>query len=53
MKNVKEVAKILNVHFRTIHLWIKQGKIKATQVGRKYLIEQTEIEHIKSSGLRK
>ena len=49
---VKEVAKILNVHFRTVHLWIKQRKIKAVQIGRKYLISEEEVEYIKTNGLR-
>ena len=52
MKTVKEVAEIFNVYFRTVHLWIKQGKMKATQVGRKYLISDSEIEYIKQNGLR-
>ena len=53
MKTVKEVAELLNVYYRTIHLWIKQGKIKAKQVGRKYLITQEEIDYILENGLRK
>ena len=52
MKTVKEVAEIFNVHFRTVHLWIKDGKIKAMQVGRKYLVEDSEIEYVKKNGLR-
>lgn len=52
MKTVKEVAEIFNVYFRTVHLWIKQGKIKATQVGRKYLISEEEIDFVKKNGLR-
>lgn len=52
MKTVKEVADIFNVYFRTVHLWIKEKKIKATQVGRKYLISDSEIEYIKQNGLR-
>jgi excisionase family DNA binding protein len=52
MKTAKEVAEIFNVYHRTVHLWIKQGKMRATKVGKKYQISQEEIDYIKKNGLR-
>ncbi|MCP3685679.1 MAG: helix-turn-helix domain-containing protein, partial [bacterium] len=33
-KPLKEVATFLNVHFNTLHRWIKAGKIECVRYGR-------------------
>lgn len=53
MLSTKQVSKILGVHEKTIYLWIKQGKIIATQLGRNYKVQESEVEYIKVNGLRK
>lgn len=50
-KQVEEVAKIFNVHFRTVYLWIRQNKIKAIRVGKRYYVPNEEIERIRTQGL--
>ena len=51
MKTVKEVANILKVHFRTIYVWIKQGKIKTVKIGKSHYISEAEVEKILKNGL--
>lgn len=51
MKTVQEVADFFNVYFRTVYNWIRQGKIKAIRVGRKYMISDEEFERIKNNGI--
>jgi len=36
--DIPEVVKMLNMHKKTIYIWIRQGKLKAHKLGRKYLI---------------
>ena len=43
-KTVKETAVILKVHRNTIINWILNGTLKATKIGRKYLISMEEIQ---------
>lgn len=53
MLSTKQVSEILGVHEKTIYLWIKQGKIIATRLGRNYKVQESEVEYIKVNGLRK
>lgn len=53
MLSTKQVSKILGVHEKTIYLWIKQGKIIATRLGKNYKVQESEVEYIKVNGLRK
>jgi len=43
-KTTNETAEMLHVHRQTVMRWIKEGKIKAYKIGRKYLISVEEIE---------
>ena len=52
MLETKAVAKELGVHPKTIWMWIKQGRIKATRIGRNYKVSEEELAHIKENGLR-
>ena len=42
-KTTNETAVLLHVHRQTIMRWIKDGTLKATKIGRKYLISEEEI----------
>ncbi len=49
----KQVAEIMGVHFRTIHQWIKQGKMDADQpFGKRgrYHVPETAIPAFKRKG---
>lgn len=41
---IDEVAEMLKVVYMTVYRWIKQGKLKAFRVGKKYMIKQSDIE---------
>jgi len=43
-KTTNETAKLLHVHRQTVMRWIKDGKLKASKIGRKYLVSVEEIE---------
>lgn len=44
---VEQVANDLGFKTRTIHKWIKEGKINALKVGREYRINEQEYEKFK------
>lgn len=52
MKTAYEVAKEFNVHFRTVYTWVKDGKIKAVKIGKKFWFTAEEVDYIKKNGLR-
>lgn len=52
MLSTKKASEQIGVHEKTVFLWIKQGKIIATKIGRNYKIDEKEIEYIKVNGLR-
>jgi excisionase family DNA binding protein len=41
-----EVAKRLYMDPYTIRKYVRQGKLKATKIGKQYLIEESEVERI-------
>ncbi len=41
---LQEVADILGVHYQTIRNLIKNGKIKATRIGRNYMITEQNLQ---------
>jgi len=41
---IEEVAEMLKVVYMTVYRWIKQGKLKAFRVGKKYMIKKSDIE---------
>ena len=50
MLNAHDVAKISDMSYRGVLLLIKQGRIKAVKVGKKWLVSEEEIERIKREG---
>ena len=52
MKTIKEIAEYFKVHFRTVYVWIKEGKIKAVKVSQKLYISNEEFERMKNEGIR-
>lgn len=50
-KQVEEVANIFSVHYRTVLLWIKQKRLKAIRIGKRYYISDDEIQRIKCNGI--
>lgn len=51
MKKIEEVADMFGVHIRTVYSWIKKGRLRAKHIGRRWYIEESEIQHIRESGL--
>ena len=51
-KTVKEVAQELQLSERYIHLLIKQGKIASVKYGRTRRIPESELERIKTEGIK-
>ena len=41
---LQKVADILGVHYQTIRNLIKNGKIKATRIGRNYMITEQNLQ---------
>ena len=40
---VDEAARLLRVRPRTVRTWIKMGKIKASRIGKSYLIDDRDL----------
>lgn len=47
MYSLKEVAKILSVHYNTVYRYVQQGTIKAVLVGGVWRVPEEEIQKIK------
>lgn len=45
-----EVAALLGLHVRTIRRFIREGRLKATRIGRQYRIAQTDLSKLVGSG---
>ncbi len=41
--DLNEVCEILNMNIQTIRIYIKEGKLKASKVGRKYVITEEDF----------
>lgn len=44
---VDEVSKIIQIHPMTIRLWLREGRIKGTRLGRVWRISEEQLEEIK------
>lgn len=44
---VKEASELLGVSDRAIQYWCKNGKIRATRIGKKWLIPESELEKMR------
>jgi excisionase family DNA binding protein len=47
---VKQVCELLHISRLTLYRWVKQDKLKATKVGQKLLIEQSDIQTLLEKG---
>lgn len=48
--NLNEVVKLLGLNIQTIRIYIKEGKLKASKIGRKYVVTDEAIkEFIKAN----
>lgn len=41
---IKEVSELFKVAYLTVYRWIKQGKLNAFRVGKKYMIKKSDID---------
>jgi len=51
--SLKEVADGLGISYQTAKAWAASGKIKATQIGRAYRIEESELQRLIKGGATK
>lgn len=47
----KQVSEFFHVKEYTVRKWIRQEKIKATKVGRRWLITEEEVERVIKEGI--
>lgn len=47
MYTLKEVAKMLNVHYNTVYRYVQQGTIKAVLVGGVWRVTEEELQRIR------
>lgn len=52
MYTLAEVADELRASYRAVYNYVIDDRIKATKIGTKYLISETELNYIKQHGLR-
>jgi putative molybdopterin biosynthesis protein len=50
---VNQVCEILHISKLTLYRWVKRGKLKASKVGQKLLIEQAEVQKLLEEGKTK
>jgi len=50
MYEIKDVAKELHLSYRGVLNMIKQGRITAVKIGKRYLVSEQELERIKKVG---
>lgn len=53
LKTIKQAAEFLGLSTRTIHTYIKDGRIKAVRVGTGWRISTDELERIEKYGTEK
>jgi excisionase family DNA binding protein len=42
--SIYEVAELLGLHVKTVRLYVRDGKLKATRIGKQYRIAQEDLE---------
>lgn len=48
--NLEEVSELYPVKVRTLRAWIYSGKLRASKVGRRWMIGKVEMERIVEAG---
>jgi excisionase family DNA binding protein len=46
MLTIKEVCEMLRISKFTAYRWIKSGRLKASQIGKKYLFKEEDIKDL-------
>lgn len=49
--SLQEIADIIGVHRRSVYNWKKDGKIKATKIGKEYRVTAAELNRILKEGV--
>lgn len=49
--NLKEVVKLLGLNIQTVRIYIKEGKLKASKIGNKYMITDEAIKEFLDANL--
>jgi len=49
---IPDVVKTLEITTNSIRRWIREGKLKASKVGRKYIIPVEEVQRVLSEGTK-
>lgn len=49
--NLDEVVKLLGLNIQTVRIYIKEGKLKASKVGRKYMVTDEAIKEFLEANL--
>lgn len=44
LKSVKQAAELLGISYWTVRSYIREGKLKAVRLGRRVLVEESELE---------
>src|SRR5690242_9534545 len=42
--SIYEIAELLGLHVKTVRLYVRDGKLKATRIGKQYRIAQEDLE---------
>jgi len=50
MYTLTEVIEILKIDRRTFYRWIEAGKMKATKIGRKYAVKESDLQDFLDRG---
>lgn len=49
--NLDEVVKLLGLNIQTVRIYIKEGKLKASKIGRKYMVTDEAIKEFLDANL--
>lgn len=44
--DLNEVCELLKMNIQTIRIYIKEGKLKASKIGRKYIITEDDLKEL-------
>ena len=53
MFTIRETAKLLRMHYKSVYRWSDEGKIRTVRIGHKVLVKASEIERLVREGQEK